>query len=198
MTSLLDASWPRTTERLTLRPITAADADDVWRIRCEPAVDEWTGGVLDRIDFDLRFVETDPPETVVVIHEGRLIGDLWLCVTNAWAQHPVRDEAQGVEAVLGWCFDPAVHGRGFATEAVTEGLHVLFDELGVRRVKAEAFADNLPSRRVMERVGMRHEGTGVADSLHRDRGWLDGVTYALLADEWRDRSHPSPDSHASV
>jgi RimJ/RimL family protein N-acetyltransferase len=24
-----------------------------------------------------------------------------------------------------------------------------------------------------------------ADSLHRDHGWVDGVTYALLRDDWK-------------
>ena len=32
---------------------------------------------------------------------------------------------------------------------------------------------------------MRREEYAVQDSLHRTRGWLDGMTYALLADEWR-------------
>jgi RimJ/RimL family protein N-acetyltransferase len=37
----------------------------------------------------------------------------------------------------------------------------------------------------MERVGMRREQYTVRDSLHRSDGWLDGMCYALLADEWR-------------
>jgi RimJ/RimL family protein N-acetyltransferase len=37
----------------------------------------------------------------------------------------------------------------------------------------------------MEKLGMRQESHGVRDSLHRDLGWVDGVVYALLADEWR-------------
>jgi RimJ/RimL family protein N-acetyltransferase len=32
---------------------------------------------------------------------------------------------------------------------------------------------------------MRLESRGVRDSLHRDLGWVDGVVYALLEDEWR-------------
>jgi RimJ/RimL family protein N-acetyltransferase len=50
---------------------------------------------------------------------------------------------------------------------------------------ANAFADNTPSLRVMDRLGMTCEARNRADSLHRDRGWLDGVTYALLRDEWQ-------------
>jgi len=36
-----------------------------------------------------------------------------------------------------------------------------------------------------ERVGMRKEAHHVLESLHRSEGWLDGVAYALLAEEWR-------------
>jgi RimJ/RimL family protein N-acetyltransferase len=34
---------------------------------------------------------------------------------------------------------------------------------------------------------MRREEYAVQDSLHRTKGWLDGMTYAVLADEWRAR-----------
>ncbi|MEQ4497933.1 GNAT family N-acetyltransferase, partial [Nocardioides kribbensis] len=89
---------------------------------------------------------------------------------------------------LGWVLDPAYGGQGLATEAVGALLGVCFDALGLRRVVADCFADNTPSWRLMERVGMRREAHTVGDSLHRSRGWLDGLTYALLAEEWRDRS----------
>jgi hypothetical protein len=36
----------------------------------------------------------------------------------------------------------------------------------------------------MERVGMRRELYTVRDSLHRSEGWVDGMGYALLAEEW--------------
>jgi RimJ/RimL family protein N-acetyltransferase len=51
-------------------------------------------------------------------------------------------------------------------------------------VVANAFADNEPSLRVMERLGMVCESRSRAESLHRDHGWVDGVTYALLRDDW--------------
>jgi RimJ/RimL family protein N-acetyltransferase len=52
-------------------------------------------------------------------------------------------------------------------------------------VTANSFADNLASWRLMERLGMRREVYTVRESLHRSGEWLDGVGYALLADEWR-------------
>lgn len=48
---------------------------------------------------------------------------------------------------------------------------------------------NGPSLALLERVGMRPEQRTVRDSLHRSGAWLDGVGYALLAEEWRGPTH---------
>ncbi|MDQ4114774.1 MAG: GNAT family N-acetyltransferase, partial [Actinomycetota bacterium] len=99
-------------------------------------------------------------------------------------QTEVREHANGTQAELGWTIDPAHQGNGYATEAVRAVLDVCFGPLGLRRVVAECFADNEASWRLMERLGMRRESHTVKDSLHRTRGWLDGLSYALLAEEW--------------
>ena len=52
------------------------------------------------------------------------------------------------------------------------------------RVTAGCFADNTPSWRVMERIGMRREQHGVKDSWHAELGWVDGYTYGILREEW--------------
>jgi RimJ/RimL family protein N-acetyltransferase len=80
---------------------------------------------------------------------------------------------------------PEAGGRGLGTEAVRELVRHAFDDLGLRRVIAECFADNEPSWRLMERIGMRREAHHELDSLHRDLGWQDEYVYALLADDWR-------------
>jgi len=36
----------------------------------------------------------------------------------------------------------------------------------------------------MERLGMRREVHAVKESLHRSGEWMDGMSYALLAEEW--------------
>ncbi len=60
-------------------------------------------------------------------------------------------------------------GRGFATAAVRALLQVAFSDPGVAEVYAETAAFNMPSRRVVEKVGFRHlgqrvtEGDGVVD-----------------------------------
>jgi RimJ/RimL family protein N-acetyltransferase len=180
-------SWPRTTQRLTLRPATAEDADAMFAYRSLEPVARWmtqlpTDGVQWRADFGKR-----RPYTLVILLDGEPVGDLFLKTEDAWAQAEVRDRATDVFAEIGWCLAPAHAGRGYATEAVRELLEIAFDGLGLRRVTAICFSDNEPSWRLMERIGMRREAHHVRDNLHRDGDWYDGLTYALLADEWRGR-----------
>jgi RimJ/RimL family protein N-acetyltransferase len=186
---LIAVAWPVRTARLSIRPMSADDVEGLWRVRRIPAVFEWLGH-----DFSDagRFAElmSDPvraSRTLVVEHDARIVGDLYLGIGDAWAQSDVAADAQGVQAEIGWVLDPSYGGRGLATEASAELLRICFEDLGLRRVKALCFADNEPSWRLMERLGMRREEYAVRDSLHRSRGWLDGMTYALLADEWRAR-----------
>lgn len=181
-----DIRWPVRTDRLVLRPATPEDADTLYAIRTAPGVSEWiTTEWADRHDFQTGFVDTDRYAKIVVIeHEGIVIGELMVSIEDAWAQREVADQAAGRQAELGWVLSPDWGGRGLATEAVVAAIDLCFRQLGLRRVVAHCFADNVASWRLMERIGMRRETASVGESLHRTRGWLDGYSYAVLAEEW--------------
>jgi RimJ/RimL family protein N-acetyltransferase len=168
---------PLRTERLTLRPGTADDAEATWRYRRLASVNEWLDGTpADLESYRARF--NDPARlaaTVIVARGDRVIGDFMLR----------REDA---EAELGWALDPEYSGHGYATEAVKELLRYCFEELGARRVTANCYLGNDSSWRLMERVGMRRELHAVRESLHRSGEWLDTVGYAILADEFIQRS----------
>ena len=188
MGTRLDAlTWPRRTDRLTVRPATADDVAATWRFRGREDVTRW----LTRAPATLaeyRTLFTDPASlarTLVVELGGAVAGDLMLTIADAWAQAEITGKARGTQAELGWVFDPAHAGHGYATEAVRDLIRLCFEDLGLRRVTAYCFADNVASWRLMERVGMRRETYAVRDSLHRSGEWLDGMGYALLAEEWR-------------
>jgi RimJ/RimL family protein N-acetyltransferase len=188
------------TGRLTLRPATEQDAEATWRFRRLEPVGEWLTGTPADLDA-YRTLFNDPARlaTTIIIEldqphqrEGtdgagspHVIGDLMLKREDAWAQTEVADLARGAQVELGWVLDPANTGHGYATEAVQELLRYAFEDLGVRRVVANCFLDNESSWRLMERVGMRRETHAVRESLHRSGRWLDTLTYAVLADEWR-------------
>ena len=185
-TRIQDVAWPIHTERLTIRPAVAADLDATWRIRRLDAVNQWiTVAPADRESYRAHF--EDPKRlarTLVIELDGVVIGDLMLLIEDAWAQSEVAAQARGVQAELGWGLDPDQAGRGYATEAVAALIRVCFEDLGLRRVTANCFADNVASWRIMERLGMRRETYTVRESLHRSGDWLDGMGYALLAEEW--------------
>ncbi len=184
----LDAiSWPRRTDRLVLRRATDDDVDRIGEIRAVDGGSEWlTTDASDRARFDEHFRRPARLDSAIVVElDGTIIGDLMFRTENAWAQLEVADEAAGAQAEIGWVLDPAHAGRGYATEVVGELFRIGFEELGVRRIVANCFADNEPSWRLMERVGMRRETHTRSDSLHRSGRWLDGYGYAILADEWR-------------
>ena len=184
----LDAvGWPVRTERLTIRPATVEDTEATWRIRRIPEVSHWlTRAAGDRDEYARVFAGPERlAKTLVVERDGDLVGDLMLGIEDAWAQAEVADRARGVQAELGWVIDPAHAGRGYATEAAGELLRICFADLGLRRVIAQCFADNVASWRLMEKLGMRRETHTVRESLHRSGAWLDGYSYAILAEEWR-------------
>ncbi len=180
-------TWPARTERLLLRPLRADDVPAVFEIRRQPEVARWMSALPD--DYE-EFVQafSDPARTdtmLVMLHDGALVGDLYLAVSDAWGQREVAAGTKRTQAEIGWCVDPAYAGRGLASEGAAELLRLCFDGLGLRRATAGAFAANAASIRVMEKIGMTIEGRGRQDSLHRELGWVDGVTAAVLADEWR-------------
>ncbi|RYJ07592.1 MAG: N-acetyltransferase [Actinomycetales bacterium] len=185
---LADVTWPRRTERLVVRPYREEDLGAVWAYRSDPDVARWVGRApRTREDLATGFVARPGEPALVAEHDGVVMADLMVRVGDGWSQADVRDGAARTEAELGWVLAPSHHGLGLGSEAVTDLLDLCFGELGLRRVTAGCFVENAPSWRLMERLGMRREAHGVRDSLHRDLGWVDGYTYAILADEWTAR-----------
>lgn len=187
--------WPLRTARLQIRPMTTSDIDTMWQWRRLPDVNRWLGLAPDTIEaFRERYLD---PERLAAMHILELlpdaatapmpIGDIMIKLGDAWAQLEVADAAKGVEAELGWVLDPAHTGRGYATEAIRAVIDVCFGPLGLRRVHAGCFADNEPSWRLMERLGMRREEFSRRTALHRSGEWLDGMSYGILAEEWPTR-----------
>ena len=185
-----DVEWPVQTFRLTIRPAELADSEKTWTYRRLPQVGQWlSNSPRDLEEYSKWFADPGRIAKTLIIELNRVvIGDLMLSIQDAWAQSEIEDQARGVQAELGWCLSPEHGGHGYATEAVQELMRICFDELGLRRVKADCFADNEASWRLMERVRMRRELHTIRESLHRSGDWLDGLGYALLAEEWRAQS----------
>src|SRR6266480_2361984 len=144
------------TERLVLRRSHVGDADTISAYRSDPDVHRQQG--WDRTDpegvrAEIKEMATREPGepggwvqfSVEERTSGLLVGDVGLSPA---------DGEPGVIKV-GYTIDPRFQSRGYATEAVKALIDYAFTTLDADIVRAYAGAENSPSIRVMEKVGMR-------------------------------------------
>jgi RimJ/RimL family protein N-acetyltransferase len=146
--------------------------------------------------YVVRFEPNDvfSPEEARREAERRAQSEAFVTVRRKEADEPIgnlniarRGEGQ---FELGYVFARDAWGKGYATEAATAALNMLFETDGAHRVFAERNPQNTASERVMQRLGMRHEGTLRQNVFfHRDKAtgepqWQDTLVYAILREGW--------------
>ena len=145
------------TERLVLRRLTAADVDNLVELDGDPEVMRYLSGGAptprDVIESDIL------PRLLRAYERGAGFG-YWAAIEKAngdflgWFSFRPSDGGGPEQAELGYRLRRTAWGRGLATEGARALVRKGFTELGVRRVVATTYQDNLASRRVMEKVGM--------------------------------------------
>jgi RimJ/RimL family protein N-acetyltransferase len=78
---------------------------------------------------------------------------------------------------------PAYWGEGLATEIANLLLGCGFEQFRLHRIYATCDPRNVGSGRVLQKIGMTHEGRLRHTMLIRD-GWRDSDTYGILEHEW--------------
>ncbi|MDR7418101.1 MAG: GNAT family N-acetyltransferase [Armatimonadota bacterium] len=146
------------TERLALRRFTAADLDNLVALDGDPDVMRFISGeptprdvigerILPRFcQYDERF-PVFGFWAVVERTTGRFLG--WLSF------RPRGDMTAHGEVEIGFRLRRAAWGQGYATEGARALIRVGFAELGVRRVSAVTYEENVVARRVLEKLGFR-------------------------------------------
>ncbi|HEY5437548.1 MAG TPA: GNAT family N-acetyltransferase [Acidimicrobiales bacterium] len=187
--------FPVRTERLTIRPLSLEDFDRHFSIFSNPDV--------------VRYLYEEPltPEQAREHLKRRCILDL--PNEGAWVNFGVELNKDGVlvgeigmahisathgHYEVGYVFDPAYSGHGYATEAAAIVIELAISGLSAHRVTGRLDARNTRSAAVLERLGMRREGHFVENEFVKGE-WTDEVVYAVLEDEWRDLRGPAPTFH---
>jgi aminoglycoside 6'-N-acetyltransferase len=152
---------------IELRPLTAADAPELRRIRALPEVARWWDEPED--DFPLA----DEPEATrwVIEVDGTLAG-----MIQCSEELEPKYRHAGIDLFL----DPAFHGRGIGTDAVRRVVRHLVDERGHHRITIDPAIANAAAIRAYEKAGFRR--VGVLRAYERDadgRGWHDGLLMEL-------------------
>lgn len=170
-----------TTPRLTLRPFTPEDAQDMFDNWCaDPEVTKYltwpthpTVDVTHLVcaDWVSRYSERDYYQWAIV-HEGQVAGSI------AVVSH---DDRIG-KAEIGYVLSRKLWHRGIMTEALQTVMDYLFDVVGYDRLEARHDPRNPHSGGVMRKCGMRYEGT-LRHSDRNNQGICDACWYALLKSE---------------
>ena len=179
---------PVETARLTLRPFTPGDFDDLCAYQSRPDVARYlhweardraqVREALTRQCDETNLTDEGDWLTFAVVwrEAGKVIGEAGLKLIS-------RENRQGE---IGFVFHPDYHGRGLATEAAESMLSLGFDTIRWHRITGSCDARNHRSSRLMERIGMRQEAHFVHNEIVKGR-WADELVYAILDDEWRAR-----------
>src|SRR6266566_4558022 len=187
------------TERLVLRRFTEADVDHLFDLDSDPEVMRFlTGGT----PTPREVIQNDILPAFLRSYERFPGFGMWAATEKArgeflgWFSFRPKDAASPNDVALGYRLRRAVWGQGYATEGARALIRKGFTELGMQRVFATTYQDNLASRRVMEKAGLRLVRTyrmTVAQlqahktSYHSTSEELwdgDDVEYALLKADW--------------
>lgn len=83
---------------------------------------------------------------------------------------------------IGYCIGKAWWHQGITSEALKAVMDYLFDKAGANRIEARHDPRNPNSGKVMEKCGMKYEGT-LRSSDRNNQGICDACYYALLKSE---------------
>ncbi|MGI9032626.1 MAG: GNAT family N-acetyltransferase [Acidimicrobiales bacterium] len=89
-------------------------------------------------------------------------------------------------AYIGYWVDQAWAGQGYVPESLVTVARFAFEDLGLHRLQVAIIPRNQPSRRVVEKLGLRDEGVAIR-YLAINGVWEDHVRYAITAEEWAQR-----------
>jgi ribosomal-protein-alanine N-acetyltransferase len=86
-------------------------------------------------------------------------------------------------AELGYWIGVPFWNLGYATEAAAAIMQFGFVELSLNRIEAQYFENNVASGRVMQKLGMTHEGV-LRKHVIKDGVALDSIRYGILRSEY--------------
>ncbi|MGH0563205.1 GNAT family N-acetyltransferase [Bacillus tropicus] len=164
------------TERLLIRNFEFKDWQAVHEYTSDSNVMKYIpGGVFTEEDAR-NFVNRNMGENaenfpVILVDENILIGHI--VFHKYFGEHTYE---------IGWVFNPKYFNKGYASEAAQATLKYGFKEMKLHRIIATCQPQNIPSYRLMEKIGMRREGY-FRKCIPHGNEWWDEYYYAILEEE---------------
>lgn len=165
-------------ERVRLRPLTLADAEDMYAYASDEEtvryVFERHESLDDTRDNIARYFLANPAGkyAIELKAEGKMIGTI-----------DIRPMPEHGIAELGYTLNRQYWGRGYMTEAAAALIALAFEQLGLEKVFAIHDVRNAASGKVMLRLGMQKEGVLRRHRIHKGEH-LDMAYYGILREEY--------------
>ena len=170
------------TERLILRRLTINDAADAFNNWMSEPVIMWAWGVHKSVEQSKEkiteliecYQNLDNYEWGIELKENNeIIGSI--CAIN--------NNEKVKSCSIGYQISKRYRNKGYMTEALSCILKFLINEVGYNRIGGGHFVDNPASGRVMEKAGMKYEGTRRQDSINMNGELVDSKIYSIIKDD---------------
>jgi RimJ/RimL family protein N-acetyltransferase len=164
------------TPRLRLAPLAEGDLPHLVALNGDPEVMRYlTGRAMTRDEVAAELPSLLHSERGLRVWSGY---DAHGTFAGVWFLSADPDDPDAGE--IGWRLPQTAWGRGLAVEGARALVEHAFTTVGLGRLWAETMAVNAGSRRVMEKLGMRHARTEVCEWEDPIPGWEQGeVVYEL-------------------
>ena len=180
--------------RIVMRPLAAGDFRawsevrvhneewlTMWEPRRNPSLPDPT---VERSAYSARCAQRDRDRAIGIAYQfGLFIGDQIVGEVNL--NNVIRGAMQS--GTIGYWVDQRQAGHGYVAEGVLALIRYAFEALGLHRIEICIVPRNTNSRRVMEKLGIRDEGTAQR-YLEINGEWEDHTRYAMTIEEWNIRS----------
>ncbi len=171
-----------TTPRLVLRPFRPEDAPDLYAYARDPRVGPCAGwkphaDEAESARIIALFIERGEVWALQDRATGRVIGSLGLEEDGRRSNPAARS--------LGYVLSPAYWGQGLMPEAARAALAYGFERMGLELVSVCHYDFNDRSRRVIEKLGFRYEGTLRRAHVRVSDGRVcDELCYSMTKEEY--------------
>lgn len=174
------------TERLRLRPVEIADAEDMYEYA------------------------SSEKNTYFVFPRHTTIDDTRHSIANYFMANPlgkfgielkenkkfigtidVRVDMKKLKAEIGYVLNQNYSKHGYATEAASALVKFVFETLELEKITATCDARNTASEALMKRLGMTKEGHSRNHEIWKNGEWVDMLYYGLLREEYFEKKKSS-------
>ncbi len=172
------------TERLILRQLKPADAEFIYGHFSDPAVTQF---LMDEPPLSepaqaqeiIEFYQDPEGKTynrwgIVRKQDNQLIGT---CGYHKWDRRFFRAE-------IGYDLSPSSWGQGYMTEALYAVIENGFGRMGLNRIGALVYTENVRSIKLLQKLGFQKEGV-LRDYFYLAGQFYDHCLLALLRREWK-------------